>query len=43
MNEPRLTLTLLPGLMAVCQLPPETQVPDWATRSPFLSTTRTSD
>ena len=37
------TLTLLPGEYAICQLPPEAIALTVATRSIFLSVTRTAD
>lgn len=35
-------LSLLPGALAVCRLPPDTAVPDWP-RGAFVSVTRTPD
>jgi uncharacterized protein len=35
-------LTLLPGALAVCRLPPDAAVPDWP-RGAFVSVTRTPD
>lgn len=38
-----LTLELLPGEFAVCRLPPEATVPEWAlAAAPFVSVTRTA-
>jgi hypothetical protein len=39
----RLTLTLLPGLFAVCRLPPETPLPAGWEGGPFASAARTGD
>jgi len=36
-------LSLLPGTFAICRLPPDAVVPEWATRGRFFSITRTSD
>jgi len=33
----------LPGIFAVCRLPPDTRVPEWAGRGTFNSITRTGD
>jgi len=38
-----LTLSLLPEKLAICRLPPDAGVPNWAYGSRFLSITRTSD
>jgi hypothetical protein len=40
--RPTLTLHLLPGTFAVCQLPPDTPAPDWITGD-LVSVTRTSE
>ena len=40
---PLLTLQLIPGEFAVCQLPPNEPVPAWAGTAPFSSITRTAD
>jgi hypothetical protein len=40
--RPPLTLHLLPGTFAVCQLPPDTPAPDWITGD-LVSVTRTSE
>lgn len=37
------TLTLLDGILAICRLDPEEEVPAWATASPFFSISRTPD
>lgn len=37
------TLVLLDGTFAVCRMPPESALPDWATAGPFSSVTRTSE
>ncbi|EKV28134.1 hypothetical protein C882_1135 [Caenispirillum salinarum AK4] len=37
------TLTLMPEALAVCRLPANAAVPDWAWRGPFQSVTRTGD
>ena len=39
----RLPLRVLPARLAVCFLPPEAPLPDWATRGTFHSVTRTDD
>lgn len=39
----RLTLLAVPGSFAVCQLPPGSPVPAWATAGPLFSVTRTPD
>lgn len=39
----RLTLELLPGMMAVYRLAPDAPLPSWATTGAFWSITRTSD
>jgi hypothetical protein len=39
----RLTLSLLPDRYAVCRFDPHAPIPDWATRSPFFTVTRTPD
>jgi uncharacterized protein len=38
-----LTLSVLPGEYAVCQLPPEVALPAWATSGELFSVTRTPD
>jgi hypothetical protein len=40
-----LALTLIPmtGTLAVCKLPPDAPLPDWAAGSSFFSITRTTD
>ena len=38
----RLALRVLPGLYAICRLPPAAPVPDWATGAAFVSVTRTA-
>ena len=43
MPDHHLTLTLLPGSMAVVRLQAAAPMPDWATSSPFFSITRTPD
>ncbi len=42
MTRPCLTLALLPGTFAVCRLPPDADIPGWATGE-FVSVTRTGD
>jgi hypothetical protein len=37
------TLSLLPDTYAVCRLDKDAPVPDWATRGPYSSVTRTAD
>ena len=43
MTARRLDLTLERWELAVCRLPPDTAVPDWATRDAFHAVTRTPD
>lgn len=43
MSDPKLKLSLLPELFAVCQLNPGAEIPDWAVKSSFFSITRTAD
>lgn len=43
MSENKLTMTLLKESYGVCRLSPTVPLPDWATDSPFLSMTRTTD
>ena len=43
MRNVSLTLEVLPGLLAVCRLSNAQAVPDWVTRLPFWSMTRTED
>lgn len=38
-----LRLTVLPGRLAVCRLPPEDAIPEWANAAGFSSVTRTRD
>jgi hypothetical protein len=38
-----LTLYTLPGRFAVCRLPADAQLADWATRGPVTSVTRTAE
>lgn len=38
-----LTLSVLPGTLAICRLGPDDPVPDWAQPGDFLSVTRTGD
>ena len=40
---PPLTLSLLPEPYAICRLPPDSALPDWAAVGLFLSITRTVD
>ncbi|MGC2197212.1 MAG: ACT domain-containing protein [Terriglobales bacterium] len=39
----RLTFSRVAGLFAICRLPPNTAVPDWALRGSFFSVTSTAD
>ena len=39
----KLTLQLLPDVLAVCRLAPDTPLPEWAVQAGFVSITRTSD
>ena len=41
--ERKLTLHLLPDILAVCRLAPDTPLPEWAAQDGFVSITRTSD
>ena len=43
MQEGKGRLQLLPDVYAVCRLDTNAPVPEWATRGPFFSITRTSD
>ena len=43
MKESKLTLDILPDKFAVCRMPPDTPVPDWAWSKGFTSVTRTED
>lgn len=36
-------LDVTPGRLAICRLPPHTDVPDWAQSGTFVSVTRTRD
>ena len=38
-----LSLSLLPETLAVCRLPPDSAVPQWAFTGSFVSVTRTTD
>src|SRR5256885_7624966 len=42
-SSPKLTLTLLEGLFAVCRLDPKQPIPAWATSKGFYSITRSED
>jgi uncharacterized protein len=42
-SQHQLTLQLLPREIAVCRLAADAPVPQWATRGPMLSITRTAD
>ena len=37
------SLSLYPGTFAVCRLAPDSDIPAWATQSPFFSVTKTID
>ena len=39
----KLKLFLLPEVLTICQLPPDSRIPDWASASSFLSFTRTAE
>jgi len=41
MHSAPLQLTILPQQLAICQLPPESPIPAWATDGPLWSLTRT--
>jgi hypothetical protein len=43
MEAPRLQLSLLPDVLAVCRLEPSDPIPEWATRTGFFSVSRTAD
>src|SRR5258708_12222998 len=43
MEAPRLQLSLLPDVLAVCRLEPSDPIPEWATRTGFFSVSRTTD
>ncbi len=43
MEAKRRRLTLLPHTYAVCRLDRHAPIPDWGTRSPFFSVTRTAE
>jgi uncharacterized protein len=43
MEAPRLQLSLLPDVLAVCRLEPSDPIPGWATRTGFFSVSRTMD
>src|SRR3974390_3403283 len=38
-----LTLSVIDGLFAIVKLSPESSIPDWALKGPFLSVTRTAE
>lgn len=39
----QLSLSVLPGRLAVCRLAPDEEIPQWALSTPFCSITRTDD
>jgi len=43
MKETKLTMDILPDELAVCRLPSDTAIPDWAWSEGFTSVTRTED
>ena len=43
MAQRKLTLSILPEVFAICQLERDAQIPEWASRGRFTSTTRTAD
>ena len=43
MGQRRLTITTLPGRLAVCRLDPAEQVPAWAASGSLVSVTRTAE
>jgi hypothetical protein len=43
MTDPKLQLSVLPDLYAVCKLPSNAPIPEWATSAAFTSITRTGD
>ena len=43
MEAPRLRLSLLPDVLAVCRLESSDPIPDWATRSGFFSISKTAE
>lgn len=40
---PRLRLSIRPGRLSICRLPPETPRPDWVPDAPFCAVTRTEE
>ena len=42
-EQPILNLTVLPGDFAICRLPADTLVPEWAMQGDFYAVTRTQD
>jgi hypothetical protein len=42
-SQVNLTLTVLPGRLAVCRLPPASDLPIWATIGPLFVVARTAD
>jgi hypothetical protein len=42
-KRPKLTLSLLPGVLAVCRLEKEASIPEWASGGIFSSVTRTGE
>lgn len=43
MNQPKLTLSILPNQFAVCRLSPDADVPAWSQNTEFYSITRSRD
>ena len=43
MTRHPLCFSRVPGQFAICRLPGDASVPDWATQGPFFSVTRTGD
>lgn len=42
-NRIELKFSFVPGVFAICKLPPASPIPDWALKGPFISVTRTAD
>ena len=38
-----LKFSFVPGVFAICKLPPSAPIPDWALAGPFISVSRTAD
>jgi hypothetical protein len=42
-QRPRLHLSIRPGRLSICRLPPETPRPEWVPDEPFCAVTRTDE